>query len=104
MSTDVADPSPTSDGETDFKTADTGTMLRFAFGVTLAVALSQVVDWQVSFLTPVLLALLLQAPRALPIDGALSFVVILALVAVTATLVPVWRAMRVDPARVLSVE
>lgn len=53
-------------------------MLRFAFGVTLAIGLSQLIAWPVGFVAPVFLAMLLQAPRPLSLAGALAFLSVLA--------------------------
>ncbi len=58
---------------------ETRVILRFVFGVTLAIGLSQLIDWPVGFITPVFLTMLLQAPAPLPPMAAASFILILAM-------------------------
>ena len=58
-------------------------ILRFAFGTALALWVSQVVNWSVSFIAPVLLSFLLALPLPAPgLKKGLVFVVVL--------VVPVW--------------
>ncbi len=58
-------------------TAERNAILRFAFGLTLAVGLSQVIAWPVGFLAAVFLAMLLQAPRPLSFVDAVAFLMIM---------------------------
>jgi hypothetical protein len=54
-------------------------ILRFATGVTLAMALATAIAWPLSFLTAVLVGLLLGSPVALTLRAGLAFVLVIAI-------------------------
>jgi len=54
-------------------------ILRFATGVTLAMVLATAIAWPLSYLTAVLVGLLLGAPTALTLRAGLGFVLIIAI-------------------------
>ena len=54
-------------------------VFRFATGVTLAMALATAIAWPLSFLTAVLVGLLLGSPAALTLRAGLGFVLIIAI-------------------------
>jgi len=63
---------------TDVETLRTRRILRFAIGITLGMALATGIAWPLSFLTPVLVGLLLSSPAPLTLRAGIGFVAIIA--------------------------
>jgi hypothetical protein len=75
MSAEIAAPAlPAADVET----LRTRRILRFAIGITLGMALATGIAWPLSFLSPVLVGLLLSSPAPLTLRAGVGFVVIIA--------------------------
>ena len=62
----------------DVETLRTRRILRFAVGITLGMALATGIAWPLSFLTPVLVGLLLSSPAPLSLRAGVGFVAITA--------------------------
>jgi hypothetical protein len=62
----------------DVETLRTRRILRFAIGITLGMALATGIAWPLSFLTPVLIGLLLSSPAPLTLRAGVGFVAIIA--------------------------
>ena len=76
---------PLAAGTTDIRTVR---VLRYAFGSTLAIAVAMGFDWQLSFLTPVLVVSFLGSPAPRPaIKGLATFVAIIAVACVVGSAV-----------------
>jgi len=73
---------PTDAEENQAKSSKNRAILRSAIGVTTAFAIAQILNWTLAYMTALFVALLLQAPRPLPLKAGVSFV----LVAISASL------------------
>ena len=62
----------------DVETLRTRRILRFAIGITLGMALATGIAWPLSFLSPVLVGLLLSSPARLSLRAGVGFVAIIA--------------------------
>ena len=62
----------------DVETLRTRRILRFAIGITVGMALATGIAWPLSFLTPVLVGLLLSSPAPLTLRAGIGFVAIIA--------------------------
>ena len=51
-------------------------ILRFAIGVTLTFAITQILNWTLAYMAAMFTALLLQAPRPLPLKAGIGFVLV----------------------------
>lgn len=76
--TEIAPTTPNRESDTPSAPADPWVIPRFAFGITSAVGLSQLVGWPAGFISAVFLAMLLQAPRPLAFTDGLTFLIVMA--------------------------
>jgi len=63
----------------DAEALRTRRILRFAIGITLGMTLATGIAWPLSFLTPVLVGLLLSSPAPLTLRAGLAFIALIGL-------------------------
>jgi uncharacterized membrane protein YccC len=67
---------PTDAAENLAKRTRNRAILRSAIGVTVAFAIAQIINWTLAYMTALFVALLLQAPKPLPVKAGLYFVLV----------------------------